>query len=101
VKKLLQEAEAAIGEVRAIAGSPELKKGLEDVSRSLPETLALLKRAVGRADGILTRSGSDIDRLIENLEAATRDLRELASNLKRYPAHAIFGAPPPPREERR
>jgi hypothetical protein len=101
VKKVLEEARGAIGDVRAIAGSPEIKKGLEDLSSSLPETVALLRRTLGRADGILAERGSDIGRLIENLESVSRDLRELASNLKRYPAQAIFGDPPPPREDRR
>jgi hypothetical protein len=63
--------------------------------------LALLRRTLRQVDAILAARSNDIDRLFENLSAATRDLREFTSNLKEYPSQALFGEAPPVREGRR
>lgn len=101
VDAVLVELEGSIEEIRGITGSPELKKGVENLAESLPETIVLIKRILRKVDTILTTRGNDIDRLLENLKVVTRDLREFTSNLKRYPSQAIFGDPPPPKEGQR
>jgi len=97
VNQLLADLDGTIEEIRRITGNPELKKGVESLAGNLPETVALLKRTVRKVDTILAARGSDIDRLLENINVVTRDLRELTSNLKSYPSQAIFGEPPPRR----
>jgi hypothetical protein len=98
---VLAELEGSIKEIRGITGSPELKRGVEDAAEGLPATLALLRRTLRQVDAILAARSNDIDRLFENLSAATRDLREFTSNLKEYPSQALFGEAPPVREGRR
>jgi phospholipid/cholesterol/gamma-HCH transport system substrate-binding protein/paraquat-inducible protein B len=98
VNGVLVQLEKGLEEIRGITGSAELKEGVKDLATNLPETLALLKRTIRKVDTILAARGSDIDRVFENLDVVTRDLRQFTSTLKGYPSQAIFGEPPPRRK---
>ncbi|MEP7182899.1 MAG: MlaD family protein [Betaproteobacteria bacterium] len=90
LKKLPDEAAAAMTRVRTLAEDP-----------NLPKTLAHLAGTLGRIDRILGGGEADIAVSIENLRQITDNLRDLTEDTKRYPANAIFGAPPPPLEGKR
>ena len=89
-QKLPDEAAAALARVRAIVDDPSLTRSVQNLSRSL-----------GRLDRILGGGEADLTRTIENLRQITDNLRDLTEDVKRYPANAIFGAPPPPFEGKR
>jgi len=90
MQKLPDDAEAALARVRAIVEDPNLSRSVQNLSRSL-----------GRLDRILGGGEADLTRTFENLRQITDNLRDLTEDVKRYPANAILGAPPPPFEGRR
>jgi len=82
----------------------EVKPTLEEIrsgAKEIPETLAQAQRALRSVDRLAGSQRRDVDEILSNLRVATNDLKELTSTLKRYPAQALFGEPPPRREENR
>jgi hypothetical protein len=84
LQKLPDDTGAAVARIRAIVDDP-----------NLPKSIASLSRTLSRIDRILGGGEADLTVTIENLRQITDNLRELTEDLKRYPANAIFGEPPP------
>jgi ABC-type transporter Mla subunit MlaD len=87
LQKLPEDTAAAVARIRAIVDDP-----------NLPKSIASLSRTLSRVDRILGGGEADLTVTIENLRQITDNLRELTEDLKRYPANAIFGEPPPQTE---
>ncbi|HET7098551.1 MAG TPA: MlaD family protein [Casimicrobiaceae bacterium] len=87
MQKLPADASAAVARIRTLVDDP-----------NLPKSIANLSRTLSRFDRILGGGEADLTVTIENLRQITDNLRELTEDLKRYPANAIFGEPPPQTE---
>ncbi len=87
LKKLPEDAGAAVIEVRKLVSDPRLAATLGHLER----TLARLDRVVGGGETNLAST-------IENLRQVTDNLRELTESVKRHPSNVLFGEPPTPLE---
>jgi phospholipid/cholesterol/gamma-HCH transport system substrate-binding protein/paraquat-inducible protein B len=72
-----------------------LIKRLEAMSAELPESGAQLRQTMRRLNRILASQQQEIQTALENIRAITENVKDLTEDSKRYPAQAIFGAPPP------
>lgn len=73
-----------------------LIKRLDSMSGDLPETSAQLRQTLRRLNRLLASQQHEIQNTMENIRAISENVRELTEDSKRFPAQAIFGAPPPP-----
>jgi ABC-type transporter Mla subunit MlaD len=87
LKKLPDDAAAAVERFRKLVDDP-----------NLPKSLASLQRTLARLDKIFGGGEADLTTTIENLRQITDNLRDLTEDAKRYPSNVIFGAPPLPVE---
>ncbi len=71
---------------------------LKASTASLPAAIEDLTTAMARLNALISRQQRQIASTIENLEAASGHVRELADEARRYPARIFFGEPPPPSE---
>jgi hypothetical protein len=67
----------------------------------LPQTMAMLRGAIQRLDGILVNGQGDIGATLDNIHVASENLRQFSENAKRYPSQLLFGAPPPGQADHR
>ena len=88
-QKVPDDTAAAMARVKELVSDPKLTK-----------TIANLDRIMGRFDRIFGTTDHDLATSIENLRQITDNLRDLTEETKRYPAGAIFGAPPAPLERK-
>jgi phospholipid/cholesterol/gamma-HCH transport system substrate-binding protein/paraquat-inducible protein B len=115
IKTTFSDAAAAAKGAREIIGSAEkpikqlladlpqasesvtrLIKRLDAMSGDLPETSAQLRQTLRRLNRILASQQQEIQTTMENIRSITENVKELTEDSKRFPAQAIFGAPPPP-----
>lgn len=61
-------------------------------------TLDRLGGSLRRVDRTLAEETGSLDEALENIRSMTQDLRDLTSQLKRYPSQALFGEAPPRKE---
>ncbi len=87
LKKLPEDASAAVERFRKLVEDP-----------NLPRSLASLSRTLSRLDKIFGGGEADLVTTIENLRQITDNLRDLTEDTKRYPSNVLFGAPPLPIE---
>ncbi|MBI2923880.1 MAG: MCE family protein [Planctomycetes bacterium] len=73
---------------------------IHQTSKELPQALASLKATLRRVDHLVAGEQDDVNSVVSNLRTVTRDIDELSGYAKKYPAHILFGNPPPPRERR-
>jgi hypothetical protein len=90
VRKLPDDAAAALARIRTIVEDPALTRTLQNLSRTL-----------GRLDRLAGGGEVDLAATIENLRQITDNLRDLSEDTKRYPANVILGEPPRPLERAR
>ncbi len=89
--RLLEELEATAGSMRDLLEHSETRQIATDVRGTLKEmeaTLASVRTAVD--DG-----GPVLGELLNNLRAASRDLRDVAETARSYPSVLLLGEPPP------
>jgi phospholipid/cholesterol/gamma-HCH transport system substrate-binding protein/paraquat-inducible protein B len=84
---------------------PELKDVLSSAADRLPATfekldgtLDRISATLRRVDRTLAEEGGSMNDALDNLRAATGDLRDLMGQVKRYPSQALFGEAPPKKE---
>lgn len=77
-------------------------KGISSLTQRLPGTFDKMDQTLDRVGGTLRRvdrtlaeDNGSMDEALDNLRAVTQDLRELMSQVKRYPSQALFGEAPP------
>jgi len=110
VRTLLEDTSGAAAAVKRIAETSErdlppmledlrrTAEGLRTVSDELPETMRQLNATLRRLSLLLADQQRRIAATLENVESASANLRELTDEARRYPAHVLFGEPPPPVE---
>lgn len=77
----------------------EVRPLLEDVRKTtarLPATISRLDGVVRDAGHLVKEERDTLAETFENINQASRDLKELGADAKRNPARLLFGAPPPP-----
>src|SRR5262249_18944165 len=67
---------------------------LRKATNDLPQTMATLRGAIQRLDGILVNGQGDIGATLDNIHVASENLKQFSENAKRYPSQLLFGAPP-------
>jgi len=98
--------------VDAVLTQPELKLGfgsrfedlydraglqrLDAVSADLPAASGQFKQTLQRLNRLIAGQQQEIQTTVENLRAVSENFKEITDNAKKYPAQALFGAPPPP-----
>ena len=99
-----RELSALLASTRAVIDQeigPAVKSARAAADR-LPGTMdkaeAVLDRIAAtlqRVDRLLAEESGGVSEAVDNLRVATADLRELTGHVKRYPAQALVGEPPP------
>ncbi len=97
VKEVRGDVQLLIAEVRdtnqkfsAILAKPETQK----IPEQMVDSLNRLNKTISRLDSTVSRSQGDLDETMDNLKAASRDMRELTTTAKRYPSLILFGESP-------
>jgi phospholipid/cholesterol/gamma-HCH transport system substrate-binding protein len=68
---------------------------LQQSAVNLPLMTQQLETTLRRIDNLVAASQRDIATTLDNLGAASGNLRDLSETAKRYPSQLLFGAPPP------
>lgn len=90
LRRIPEDAQAAVVEMRKLVADPRLASGI-----------AHLERTLSRLDRVTGGSETNLATTIENLRQITENLRDLTESAKRYPSGLLFGEPPTPLERTR
>ena len=111
VEALLADARAAAEQARGLAAAPELRQAIANVSAAavelrratqrLPATIEGVDRTLRTARDTTSDIQSELVPILADLRATTASLRATAEALRGSPSQTIFGAPPPPPQDRR
>ena len=101
VTSTIQKATAGDRLPSIVADAQIATTNLRKATGDLPQTMALLRGAIQRLDGILVNGQGDIGSTLDNIHVASENLRQITENAKRYPSQLLFGAPPPGQADRR
>ena len=111
VEALLAEARGAAEQARGLAAAPELRQAIANVSAAavelrrttqrLPATVEGVDRTLRTARDTTSDIQSELVPILADLRATTASLRATAEALRGSPSQTIFGAPPPPPQDRR
>ena len=111
VEALLADARAAAEQARGLAAAPELRQAIANVSAAavelrrttqrLPATVEGVDRTLRTARDTTSDIQSELVPILADLRATTASLRATAEALRGSPSQTIFGAPPPPPQDRR
>ena len=85
----LKGARDLVGELLGIS------KQIKIASDKFPDASTRLERTLRRVDTLLANKSPDIEETVDNLRAASENLRDWTENAKRYPAQVFLGEPPP------
>ena len=100
-RQLVERAEKPLNQMLAdlpqtSASLNRFAKRLDAVSNDLPETSSQLRQTLQRLNRLIAAQHRDIEKTVENLRAASENMKEMTDDSKKYPAQVLFGAPPPP-----
>jgi paraquat-inducible protein B len=108
---LLADARGAADQARGLAAAPELRQAIANVSAAavelrratqrLPATIEGVDRTLRTARDTTSDIQSELVPILADLRATTASLRATAEALRGSPSQTIFGAPPPPPQDRR
>ena len=111
LEALLADARGAAEGARSVAGGPELRAAIANVSAAandlrrttqrLPATIEGVDRTLRTARDTTSDLQSELVPILADLRATTAALRATAEALRSSPSQSLFGAPPPPPERRR
>lgn len=111
VEALLADARGAAEQARGLATAPELRQAIANVSAAavelrratqrLPATIEGVDRTLRTARDTTSDIQSELVPILADLRATTASLRATAEALRGSPSQTIFGAPPPPPQDRR
>ncbi|MCB1325061.1 MAG: MCE family protein [Spirochaetales bacterium] len=87
---LLRELRRTNEELQQITSNPELQETPERIN----QTLSSVTTAMERLDNVIASNESQINETVENMRAASQDMREITENAKRYPSLILFGEAP-------
>ena len=89
---MLEELERTVAELRGAIAQSRVPAVSDDLRETLREASATLMRL----QLVLDRGGDDLTATLENLRAATQNLRDASETARTYPSFLLFGAPPQP-----
>jgi len=93
--RLSGEMSGALEEIRKLSASLRLPPGDGDgLGPALGASAGQLRQSLRRLDQLLGSSRGGLPEALDNLRAATENLRELSELLKNQPSQVLFGAPP-------
>jgi paraquat-inducible protein B len=111
VEATLAEIRGTAEAARALAAAPELRQAIANASAAanelrrtaqrLPQTVDGVERTLRAARDTTTDVQAELLPILADLRATTASLRATAEALRASPSQAIFGAPPPPPQDRR
>lgn len=111
VEATLAEIRGTAEAARALAAAPELRQAITNASAAavelrrtaqrLPQTVDGVERTLRAARDTTTDVQAELLPILADLRATTASLRATAEALRSSPSQAIFGAPPPPPQDRR
>lgn len=111
VEALLADARGAAEQARGLAAAPELRQAIANISAAavelrratqrLPATIEGVDRTLRTARDTTSDIQSELVPILADLRATTASLRATAEALRGSPSQTIFGAPPPPPQDRR
>lgn len=87
---MLREIRQTNLQIQKVVGDP----AFQNSPRELEKSLISMNRAMRRIDGVVAGNQDQINETIENMRTASRDLKEVTENAKRYPSYIFFGEPP-------
>ena len=101
-EQLAENLGEAVASMRGIAKTaeeqlPPAVKSLEKAGRQfdrLPEVLTQVKATLNRLDRLVSAQHEDLAVTVENIRRISENLEELTAETGKYPAGALFGAPP-------
>jgi len=99
LKRIVLNSEADIDQITSELR--ETSQKLNTASEDLPRTLDEFNIALRRLSRLIGEQRHEIAGIMENMERASENLNEMTEDAKRYPAHFLFGEPPPPQEATR
>lgn len=70
-------------------------ENISEASKSIPELTLRLNETLANLNNILTEQKESFGLIVNNIETATNDFKELMVTLKKYPSQIIFGGKPP------
>jgi paraquat-inducible protein B len=91
IAQLLEELQATVGGLRDTIREARVPSVSEDLRGTLREVSATLVRL----QLLLDDGGDDLGATLENLRAATQNLRDVSETARSYPSFLLFGEPPP------
>jgi paraquat-inducible protein B len=109
----LEEAATSVARIssemeKALASSAEGSGAIDDLgvtmkqmrvaTEGLPDTIEKINATADELNSLLSSQRTNIEDILNNLRMVSEDMKEITTNAKRYPAHMIFGEPPPRRE---
>jgi phospholipid/cholesterol/gamma-HCH transport system substrate-binding protein/paraquat-inducible protein B len=95
VVEVLADLQKTSAAARTAIGAADLGGTSAEARRSIAELTATLARLQRMADA----SGDDLAVTLDNLRAASENLRDMAETARAYPSFLLFGQPPTPVEE--
>lgn len=111
LEALLADARGVADQARSLAAAPELRQAVANVNAAavelrrttqrLPATIEGVDRTLRTARDTTSDIQSELVPILADLRATTASLRATAEALRGSPSQAIFGAPPPPPQDRR
>lgn len=111
VEALLADARGAAEQARGLAAAPELRQAIANISAAavelrratqrLPATIEGVDRTLRTARDTTSDIQSELVPILADLRATTASLRATAEALRGSPSQTLFGAPPPPPQDRR
>jgi len=80
---------------RLLANASLAAEHLANAADRLPALIAALQSTSRRADNSVADLEQSLLPVLRDIQAAATNLRELTTALRRSPAQALFGSPPP------
>jgi phospholipid/cholesterol/gamma-HCH transport system substrate-binding protein/paraquat-inducible protein B len=91
-EKLITDARQTSESVREAARTIDLRPS----QKRLEDALLQLETTMRRVDSFLGSGRGQVDEMLQNLGAASENLRRMTEDAKSYPSLILFGQPPPP-----
>lgn len=66
----------------------------------LPALIASIQKTLRSVNALVANSEQEIGSVLQRVDRISGEVDELGSYAKKYPAHILFGNPPPPRERK-
>jgi phospholipid/cholesterol/gamma-HCH transport system substrate-binding protein/paraquat-inducible protein B len=87
---LLSELRQTNQQLKTIITKPEM----QNLPQKLDESFSNLNKSMTKLNNLISNNQGEITVTVENLRAASEELKEVSSNMKKYPSYFLFGDAP-------